>query len=204
MIRQLAVGGFDRNFSYLAWDDATRTGFVVDPCGEPQVILDAIARDRVTVTHLFNTHGHRDHTSGNEAVREATGAVIAVHELDAGAGRGAGRLILKGDETIPFGGSAATVTHTPGHTRGSVCVRFQDGLFTGDTLFVDWCGFAFDQRVLYDTLQTVLRTFPDTLTVYPGHDYGKTPTARLGEEKRHNPYLQAQDFATFKERCREL
>ncbi len=33
--------------------------------------------------------------------------------------------------------------------------------------------------------------------LYPGHDYGPVPSRSLGEEKAHNPWLQAPDEAAF-------
>ncbi len=201
MIVQVRAGGLDDNFSYAAGDDVTRDGFVVDPCGDTEVLLAAVRQHGITVRYIFNTHGHRDHTEGNAALQRATGAPVCIHPADAG-GRHDVQL-LDGGVTFTFGQTCLTVIHTPGHTPGSVCLRFADGLFTGDTLFVGYCGFAPDAAALYRSLQH-LRTLPDDLIVYSGHEYGTTPTATLGQEKMHNPYLQEQDEATFCARLREL
>lgn len=201
MIVQVRVGGLDDNFSYAAGDDATRDGFVVDPCGDTEALLAAVRRHRITVRYIFNTHGHRDHTEGNAALQRATGAPVCIHPADAG-GRRDGQPLDDGG-MFTFGQLRLTVIHTPGHTPGSVCLRCADGLFTGDTLFVGYCGFAQDAAALYRSLQH-LRTLPDDLIVYSGHDYGTTPTATLGQEKMTNPYLQEQDEATFAARLREL
>ena len=73
----------------------------------------------------------------------------------------------------------------------------------GDTLFVGYCGFAREPRVLYQSLLK-LRELPDELIVYSGHNYGATPTATLGHEKMHNLYLAARDVDEFLARHREM
>lgn len=201
MIIQVPAGGLDDNFSYLAFAEATRDGFIVDPCGDTDKLLAAARAQGVKVLQVFNTHGHHDHTEGNAAVLAVTGAQLAVHRADAGGAGGA--LLLTGGERIVVGDSAVEVIHTPGHTAGSVCLRFQEGLFTGDTLFVDYCGFAREPRVLYQSLLK-LRELPDELIVYSGHNYGATPTATLGHEKIHNPYLAARNIDEFLARHREM
>ncbi len=201
MIRQFLTGGLDGNFSYLAYAEATRDGVVIDPCGDLAPLLAAVRERGVTVRYLVNTHGHHDHTEGNAAVLAATGAQLALHRLD-GAGVAGARLLVDGEQ-LNIGGDLLTVIHTPGHTPGSICLRFQDGLFTGDTLFVDYCGSAREPRELYRSLQ-LLRALPDALVVYSGHNYGATPTATLGHEKRHNPYLAARDEAEFLARHRMM
>ena len=132
----------------------------------------------------------------------ATGARAHIHRADGGGRRDA--VLLDGGERLPLGGQAIEVLHTPGHTPGSACYRWGGALFTGDTLFVDYCGFAADEKALYHSLQAVLRALPDELVIYPGHDYGATPTETLGREKLKNPYLQAQDYAGWLARHREM
>lgn len=201
MIIQVAAGGLDSNFSYLAFDDATREGFIVDPCGDTDKLLAAVRANDVTVRYIFNTHGHHDHTEGNAAMLAATGAQLAGHRADSGGGQQA--LLLDGGEQCAIGGDAVGVIHTPGHTAGSICLRFQGGLFTGDTLFVGYCGFARDAPALHQSLMK-LRDLPDELIVYSGHNYGAMPTATLGNEKMHNPYLQEQDYQGWFARYRMM
>ena len=89
----------------------------------------------------------------------------------------------------------ATVLHTPGHTQGSICLHFAplNLLVAGDTLFAgsigrtDLPGGDFDQIIA--SLRTRLLALPDETRVLPGHGPGTT----IGEERRSNPFLQAQD-----------
>ena len=100
---------------------------------------------------------------------------------------------------IPFGKEFLSVIYTPGHTKDSVSFLTGDGkgLFTGDTLFIDYCGFARDEDALFTSLQKIY-SLPDKIMVYSGHDYGSVPVRTLGEEKRLNPYLKAQNREDFR------
>ena len=110
-------------------------------------------------------------------------------------------LSVAGGDRIEFGGESLEVLHTPGHSRDSICLLGGGNLFSGDTLFVGSCG-----RVdlpggsageLYDSLFNALYGLDDGLTVFPGHDYGPSPTSTLGAEKRTNPVLQRRGREEF-------
>jgi len=205
MIKQLSVGGFDRNFSYVAWDDISREGFVVDPCGDITLIFKTLSEYQVALRYVINTHGHGDHISGNHEILRGNNAALIIHSKDSSAVSDiSNRQEVDGGERFSLGNSSLELIHTPGHTPGSMCIRFDGGLFTGDTLFIDWCGYAQNKQALFDSLQQVVRQLPDDLIVYPGHNYGKTQTATLSHEKKHNPYLQEQDYEMFCERYLEL
>ena len=65
-------------------------------------------------------------------------------------------------------------------------------VMTGDTLFVGGCGRTDfpggNPRLLWRSLQK-LASLPEETRVYPGHDYGQTPTSTIGWERTTNPYL---------------
>ena len=94
---------------------------------------------------------------------------------------------------IPLGDGLALVLHTPGHTPGGICLSFPGHLFTGDTLFVgaagrtDLPGASLTQLIA--SLEEKIMPLPDETRIWPGHDYGETPTSTLGEEKVNNPFL---------------
>ncbi len=85
------------------------------------------------------------------------------------------------------------VLHTPGHTPGCICLYADGNVFTGDTLFVgavgrtDLPGGSLD--ILLDSLKKQLITLPPETIVWPGHDYGETPTSTIGREMQENPYI---------------
>ena len=196
------------NFCYMLGDEATRTCAVIDPAFSPKKILDDIKRAGYRITHVINTHGHSDHTSGNAGIIEATGATLCIHRADAGqvikllnralsrvlGGKGSPEAdhLLEDNDTICIGETLLTVIHTPGHTPGSICIHADGNLFTGDTLFVGAVGRTDlpggSSRQLLASIRKKLYTLPDDTRVWPGHDYGEAPTSTIGREKLTNPF----------------
>ena len=74
---------------------------------------------------------------------------------------------------------------TPGHTVGGTCYLADGYIVTGDLLFVGGCGRTDfrggDSAEMWRSLQRLTR-LPEETRVYPGHDYGQTPTSTIGQE----------------------
>lgn len=205
-IAQMTVGAFGVN-CYIVFDEQTKEAIVIDPGDQAEEILSKLAAESLSVNYIVNTHGHADHIGANRMLKEKTGAKIAIHELDApmltdaklnlSAFMGgavlsdAADIILKDGDTIDIGGEALTVIHTPGHTKGGVCLLLGDMLFSGDTLFaesVGRCDFpGGDMRELVDGIQNKLMKLSDSVRVFPGHG----PGTSIGRERTHNPYIGA-------------
>lgn len=207
-IEQIPVG-FMQVFCYLVYDDNTLEGVLIDPAGNEDDLLEHIEKIGISLLYVVNTHGHADHTSGNEKIRQATGAKVIMHEEDdTYYQRPEGKLFarnmgftvsgpadirVKGGEEISVGKLKMKIIHTPGHTRGACCILIDGNLFTGDTLFVgavgrtDLPGGSFKQ--LIESLQNLVRTLPPDTIVWPGHDYGERPRSTLAKEKETNPYI---------------
>ncbi|MHC4599493.1 MAG: hydroxyacylglutathione hydrolase family protein [Planctomycetota bacterium] len=194
MFKQLPAGG-DRNFAYLFADGGE--GALVDPA-DPGAALEAAEEAGVTVRYIVATHGHGDHTRGNETVARKTGATVIAH--DAAPVRK--DVAVKGGETFPLGGTEFRIFHTPGHTVDSICVLWEGRLVSGDTLFVGKVGgtdFGEAARAEYKSLHEVLAPLPDDTEVWPGHDYGVKPSSTMGHEKKTNPFYLRPDFESFVE-----
>ncbi len=196
------------NFCYMIGDEATRTCAVIDPAFDPEKIMKEVESAGYTITHVINTHGHSDHTSGNAAIIEATGAQLCIHRADAdqvtrllsrvlsrfmgGKGSPKASRILEDNDIIEVGETRLKVLHTPGHTPGSICIYGDGHVFTGDTLFVgavgrtDLPGGSMNQ--LLTSVREKIYTLPEDTKVLPGHDYGPTPSSTVGTEKRTNPF----------------
>ncbi len=208
LIEQIQIGGFEI-FCYVLGDEKTGVGIVIDPGGPAGPILSrAKARGIKQITHIVNTHSHVDHVSGNKEAQEATSAAIAIHELEAPellhpnlgmlAMFGAEpspppTILLKDGDSICFGNESVSVIHTPGHTRGGICLYFKGHVITGDTLFVGGVGRTDlpggSYEVLQATIKNKLFSLPEDTIVLPGHNYGVTPTSTIGREKRENVFI---------------
>ena len=198
MLEQLHIGPY-QNFSYLAADREGGEGIVIDPSFESADLLDAIDRHRVKVRFILNTHRHPDHTAGNRAVKEHTGAKIVAHRV-APIGQD---ISVEDGSTLDAGPLHVEVIGAPGHTPDSVFYRFGRYVATGDTLFVGECGRTDlpggDTGQMFDTLIRKVRAMDDDLIVLPGHDYGPTPTSTISEEKRTNYTLKVRTLDEFLE-----
>jgi len=196
IIRQLAVGNMD-NFCYLVGCEKTRKAMVVDPGADVERIVAEAKKENLDIETIVNTHGHGDHTAGSAALKARTGARVLIHALEAAAVPEAD-VRLSGDEDLQVGAITFKVIHTPGHTPGGICLYAEGNLFTGDTLFVGDSGRTDLKGGHRPTLGASIRrlmTLPDDTVVWPGHDYGPSPSSTIGWEKRHN--VNAKEYGYF-------
>ena len=196
VIKQIAIGYMD-NFSYLIGCETTRQAMVIDPGSDVDQIVSIAEKEGLEIKMIVNTHGHGDHTAGNAALKERTGARVFIHKLDGDRFRAAD-VFLKDEKTLQLGDITVDIIHTPGHTPGGICLYAQGNLFTGDTLFVGDSGrtdlAGGDRPTLGKSIRRLME-LPDDTVVWPGHDYGPTPTSTLGWEKRNN--VNAIEYGYF-------
>lgn len=203
----LPLGNMSTN-CLIAYDEATRQGAVIDPGGEnsSERIITRAKADGIEIKYILLTHAHFDHMLSLEALREATGAPLALHAHDAEsitdpnltymtqfAGINTGckpaEILLSDGDVIELGETRLTVLHTPGHTMGSVCYMADGVILTGDTLFSRAIGrcdlYGGDDMAMEDSLKRLVRLSGD-YKLYPGHG----PTTTLARERTSNVYLK--------------
>lgn len=196
-------------FCYILGCEDTHKGIVIDPAGEEERILKTARASGLTIESVVNTHGHPDHTCGNRKIAEQTGAKIYMHALDdrffnTPQGQSMAMQMgftpspsvdvhLEDGDIIPFGDIGLAVLHTPGHSPGGICLYVENNLFTGDTLFVGAVGRTDlpggSMETLLRSIKDRILSLPDETIVWPGHDYGGSPTSTIALEKRNNPYI---------------
>ncbi|HVI00673.1 MAG TPA: MBL fold metallo-hydrolase [Enhygromyxa sp.] len=217
--------------TYVVFDRASRDAVVIDPVLDYDPASSEISHasvDRVSVflrKHELNvrmileTHAHADHLSGSQvlkrrfpAAQTAVGAKITIVQaifkdvFDLPSefptdGRQFDRL-LHDRELVEAGTLRFEVISTPGHTPACVCYKFEDCLFTGDTLFMpdmgtgrcDFPGGSAED--LYDSITQRIYTLPDDTRIFVGHDYqpGGRPLAfetTVAAQKASNKQLPA-------------
>lgn len=210
-VSRLVLGPLQTNCYLLRCSD-TDAALVIDPADDADGILAAAQSKGARIEKILLTHAHLDHMGALLALRRATGAPVLYHRRDAETlfqrmdtetlesfGRFYGVTsehlpdllpdvpLEEGDE-VSFGQGVGTILHTPGHTPGSVTLKVDNLLFTGDTLFAQGVGRVdFPGGSLEMLLASLQRLFelPDECPIYPGHG----PSSTIGREKRDNPYV---------------
>ena len=176
IVEQVWTGNAYRNFNYLVACPETGDALAIDPL-DFEKCLAAASKNDWTISQILNTHEHGDHTGGNKAMVESTGAKIIAHENAGGRIPNMDRGVGAGD-IIKVGASVELeCLDTPGHTMCHVCLLShtdQPALFSGDTLFNAGAGNCHNgghPEELYETFSKQLDRLTDETLLYPGHDY---------------------------------
>jgi glyoxylase-like metal-dependent hydrolase (beta-lactamase superfamily II)/rhodanese-related sulfurtransferase len=227
-IQQIRSKDGTGTLSYLLTDSQAGTGVVIDPNIEDvEGITELIRRAGITLTHIVDTHTHVDHISAAGELRGRFRAEVVMHEntknkwkvVDQGDRFGIGETLranakvpvdryVRDGDTIVSGGMTLTLLHTPGHTDNHLTVLAGNNAFTGDLLLIgqagrsDLPGGSGEEQ--YDSLFNKILPLPDSLKIYPGHDYADNEYSLLGEEKRSNPFLQHRSREEYVEFVRDF
>ena len=160
------------NYAWLLRDSATGAVAIVDPA-EPKPVIAALEQAGGRLDLILLTHHHADHVAGTDEVRAHFGAKVVGAAADAHRLPKLDVAVREGD-TVPFGGTAARVIDTPGHTRGQINFFFPDGeiLLSGDTLFSLGCGRLIEGNAdeMFASLHK-LALLPPGTKVCCGHEY---------------------------------
>ena len=191
----LPLGALETN-CYVVYDEASKACALVDPGAMPQVILDTLTKNDLTLQKILLTHAHFDHTGALRALHEKFPDVpiyVNAQDTDETLNMSHGNLVytdtfLDGDE-ISMPPLTFRVLATPGHTRGSSCLICGDTIFSGDTLFEGCCGRTDlpggDGAQMLASLKR-LAELPGAYHVLPGHGGDTT----LERERRTNYYMR--------------
>ena len=176
IIEQIWTGNRLRNFNYLIVCPETGEALAVDPL-DHEKCLGRAKEQGWEITQVLNTHEHGDHTGGNGPVIAATGAKLLAHAGAADRIAGMDRGLSAGD-VIRVGRTVdLRALDTPGHTMSHICLLSETdepALICGDTLFNAGAGNCHNgghPNELYETFARQLMQLPDTVRIYPGHDY---------------------------------
>ena len=161
---------------YVIWNRDKGSCMVIDPGYEARGYVDFVKEKGLALTKILLTHHHYDHTDAAEAVQDALGGQICMHEEDAYVYRGHVDVLLKDGDVLDLDGEEILVQHTPGHTRGSVCFlsRKSRVCFTGDTVFdtdlgrTDLPGGS--ETDMIRSIRTVADRWENDIMIYPGHE----------------------------------
>lgn len=196
LIECLPTGMFESN-CYIIYNN--NEGIIIDAGVSTSEVMEVLDKKNIKIKYIVLTHVHIDHVCYIDELREKTGAEVLVHENDGkklldptlngseSFGRKmsfkpADRLLRDGDE-IDAGGVNFKIIHTPGHSSGCICIKAENNLFTGDTLFKMARGRTDlgdgNESELLSSIKNKLMILDDKTVVYPGHGAATT----IGAEK---------------------
>lgn len=204
----IPVTAFQQNCS-LVWDDQSLQAAVIDPGGDLDVILDAVAKLGLKLEQVWVTHGHLDHCSGVADLAEQRNLpIIGPHRGDLfwieglpeaamNYGFPPARTFtptrwLQDGDTVTLGTHTLNVRHCPGHTPGHVVFHSPEmnRAFVGDVLFAGSIGRTDfpqgDFDTLIDSIRQRLWPMGDETVFIPGHG----PESTFARERRSNPYVR--------------
>jgi len=200
ILKTIIAGSMGAN-CYILGCESSKEAIIIDPGGDYQKIIACLEEQGLEPKIIINTHGHLDHIGANDKFN----LPIYIHELDAEyltepvknlsalfgppyTSPAANRLLKDGDK-IELGEISLEVIHTPGHSPGGICLKTDDIIFTGDTLFCGGIGRtdfpAASEKEIIKSIKEKIFTLDDRVIIYPGHG----PCSTVGRERRENPFL---------------
>ena len=154
-IKRLIVGPIETNCYLLI---SKNEMVVVDPGGDPNIILNEIKKTGINPKYIINTHYHFDHVLANKRVQKKTKAEI---------------IKLKEGDKVKIGEEELEIISTPGHSRKDICLFGKDFVLTGDTLFKNGYGRTDlpggSEEEIRKSLNRLDELIKPGMKVYPGH-----------------------------------
>lgn len=204
-IERIPAGIYAAN-CYIVFDETTKDALIIDPAGDAHKISKFITQKELSVKAIFITHGHGDHIGAVEELRDLYKVEVYVHQADEymlqSARHNLSNLMSGPDvafdpdwhvghgERMTFGSLNIEIIHTPGHTKGGICILHGNQLFTGDTLFAGSIGRTDleggNHNELLKSIHDRLLNMNDGVEVYPGHGSAST----IGRERKSNPFFR--------------
>ena len=191
---------------YIVYSENTKIGIIVDPGGDVEDLIKVINENHIKLEYIVLTHGHGDHIGGVKELKNKYNIPLLIHghdiELIQDGKKNLSNIMamgpieliadmtLKDGDVIEFGGISALVLHTPGHTKGGICLKIDNYIITGDTLFKGSIGrtdlLGGDYEELINSIKTKLLVLSNETIVLPGHGQPSS----IGKERISNPFLK--------------
>jgi hydroxyacylglutathione hydrolase len=194
------IGTLEDSIHFI-FDHNTKTCAIVDPAWDAPLFIDRIRNKGYTLTDIWLTHWHFDHTNAVDEIVQATGAkiTVGVNEVSYLQINSLPETVENND-TIFIGNTVAKIINTPGHSAGGICYLLDGHIIVGDTLFVYGAGHCSlpggNINELFHSMQK-LKYINDDVMLHCGHDYGSKINTTMGEQKQGNAFLLLDNEADF-------
>lgn len=174
------TGGTLESNGYVLYVREGGSCFIIDPGYDPKVFLGYIRDMKLDLKGIILTHHHYDHTGAVDRIKSETDCPVYLHREDCDMYGNQVDAYMEDGDIIDLDGVQLEVIHTPGHTRGSVCIL--DGkdrvCFTGDTIFnVDLGRTDLEdgsEEQMIRSITKIIDRWPNDIMIYPGHGDGCT------------------------------
>lgn len=174
------TGGTLESNGYVLYVREGGSCFIIDPGYDPKMFLVYIRDMKLDLKGIILTHHHYDHTGAVDRIKNETGCPVYLHREDCDMYGNQVDVYMEDSDIIDLDGVQLEVIHTPGHTRGSVCIF--DGkdrvCFTGDTIFnVDLGRTDLEdgsEEQMIRSITEIIDRWPNDIMIYPGHGDGCT------------------------------
>lgn len=204
-LQKIVVGNLFAN-CYIVAERKGGKGIVIDPGDEGEKIIDIVNTNKLQIIYIIATHAHIDHIGDVEVVQQTTGAKFLLHSQDSPFLKDprlnlssmtekprifpSPQMLLSDGEILRVGEIEIKILHTPGHTPGSICLKINECVFTGDTLFAGGVGrtdlSGGNLKQLQKSIAEKLLNLPPDTQIFPGHG----PESTIGKEKRENQFIR--------------
>ncbi|MCL2799883.1 MAG: MBL fold metallo-hydrolase [Endomicrobia bacterium] len=200
-VKKIISGQLEVN-CYIVYDSDTLNAVIIDPGEDGDKVIRTVEEGGFKPEMLINTHGHFDHILSDEQIRQRFNIPLAVYKDEiemlsvsamfaSSQSVSAPEILLEDNQDIKLSFASFKVIHTPGHSKGGICLLFDDFIITGDTLFAGTIGRTdFPGGNYQDMVKSLekIKNLKNSLIIYPGHGSQTT----LANELRHNPYLNGR------------
>lgn len=170
IIEHLRVGDLETNCYLLSSEQEIA---IIDPGGEPQKILNKISLLEGKPKYIINTHWHPDHILADKELKQKTDAKILIHKEEEDFINFTPDKFLEEGDKIQLGNDTLKVIHTPGHSKGSICLIGRDIIFSGDTVFKGGYGrtdlIGGSSKEMESSLKKLYQFTEPGIIIYPGH-----------------------------------
>lgn len=200
----MAVGSYYSN-CYIIGSDTTKEAAIIDPGADYDKINNKIKELGLVPKIIILTHAHGDHIGAVNDFVENYRTTVYIHKGDVEMLKdgnknfskvltGKGICInpdveLEDKDEIKLGDLNFEIIHTPGHTKGGICIKVGNIMMTGDTLFnksigrTDFPGGSFEEII--NSIQERIFKYDEDTIIYPGHNSPST----IKSEKLGNPFV---------------